>query len=190
MKLKCGFFSLIFAILFILFINNVTSKEIEFETETESMATALATTADNGDRNKSVELTSDEIKSDEIDENYENDDISDTITSGGMDMIGMQIGTDQVAPIVNQILGPISSTIQPYLGPLAPLSSVIGSIITHTVTELIVNLINETVASTKRQDFMQIRNLNYTSFLVTVPNNGRFLLLTKTKPSHKKPKRF
>lgn len=185
MKLNCGSFSLIFAFLLSCSINNVTSEETEFEAETESAIAAL-TIVTNGDEMKNDEIQSDEIDSDENEDNF---DFTSVEISGGMDTTGMQISADQISPIVNQLLGPISSIVQPYLGPLAPLSSVLSSVITHTVTELIVNLINETIASAKRQEFLEIQNLNYTSYLVTVPNNGRFLLFTKTQSTHKTPKR-
>lgn len=163
-------------------VNNVTSEETEFEAQTE-------------DSNK---IDSQEINSAEIEENGE--DAIDGISSdddADLDMSsieattdGMQISAQQIAPIVNQLLGPLSTTIQPYLGPLAPLSSVLSGVISHTVTEVIVNLLNQTIASAKRQEFLQMRNYtSYTSYLVTVPNSGRFLLFTKTPTTHTKPKR-
>lgn len=202
MELNCEFFLLIFVFILNCSIYNVTSQETELESQRKSVEAALKSLAD-GKEVRSLEIESDEIKSDEIesnemtsnemnsDENVDTgfDSSSEDETSDTMDMTGFQIGADQIAPIINQLLGPLSATIQPYLGPLAPLSSVLSNVISNTVTELVVNLLNETTASAKRQEFLQIRNYtSYTSYLVTVPNNGRFLLLTKTPRTHRKPK--
>lgn len=77
-----------------------------------------------------------------------------------------QITADQIGPIISQLLSPISSTIQPYLGPLAPLSSILGQVITNTVTEVVVSLLNDTVSSAKRQEFSQFKD--YTTYLVNI----------------------
>lgn len=170
MKFNRGSFLLLFVLILNSLINNVASSELEFEAETESVQTTLPT------------LEGDEINNDENN--------SDEIASDGMDTSSLQISTEQISPIIDQLLSPLSTTIQPYLGPLAPLSNVLSSIISHTVTELVVNLLNETVSTAKRQEFLQIRNYtSYTSYLVTVPKNGRFLLLTKTRTTYRKSKR-
>lgn len=197
MKLNCGSFLLIFLFTLNGLVDKVSSEGTEFETETESIGTGLATLVDSNEFNSQEdnrdEIDSDDIMDDEIssDEHIEctDFDLPSADTEGGVDTTGMQISADQIAPIINQLLGPLSQTIQPYLGPLAPLSNVLGSVISQTVTEVVVNLLNETVNSTKRQEFLQIRNYtSYTSYLVTIPNNGRFLLFTKTPTAHAKPK--
>lgn len=186
MKFNRGNNLLIFIFILNCTVYNVASETTKFEEQTESMDTTLPTSV-NSEEIASMEVN---INSDEENSNEEEDDGFDSSsveTSGPLDMTGMQIGADQIAPIINQLLGPLSTTIQPYLGPLAPLSSVLGNVVSTAVTELVVNLLNQTVASAKRQQFLQIRNnTSYTSYLVKVPNHGRFLLLTK---SHRKPRR-
>lgn len=192
MKFNRRSFFLVFACLLNGLINNVISEETQVEAEvgTEDIDTTLATVVDNNEIN-SEEITGDEIESDEIkideissDENFEdtNFDLSNT---------GIQISAHQIAPIINELLAPLSTYLGPFLGPyLGPLSSVLSAVISQTVTEVVVNLLNQTLASTKRQELLQIRNFtSYTSFLVTIPNNGRFLLLTKTPAMHTKTKR-
>lgn len=172
MKLNRRNFLLIIVLLLNGLINDfVASEESEFEAETEIMETTLPTLVNS-------------------DEDGDNDfDLSSEPTNG-MDTTGLIVGAEQIGPIIEQLFGPLSTAIQPYLGPLAPLSSVLSSVISQTVTELVVNLLNETVSSAKRQEFLQIRNYtSYASYMVTVPKNGRFLLLTKTPTTYTKPKR-
>lgn len=197
MKLICGSFLLVFLFIFSGLVNEVTSGETEFETETESTAIDLVDSNEfNSQESEGDEIESGEIKNDEISSD-ENDECTDSDWSSAeaaddMDApTGMQISADQIAPIVNQLLGPLSASIQPYLGPLGPLSSVLSSVISQTVTEVVVNLLNETVASAKREKFPRMRrneSTSYTSYLVKIPNNGRFLIFTKTPTTHTKPK--
>lgn len=170
--------------------NNVTSEESEFEAQTEDSNNINSQEINGAEIEENGEDTIDEIGSDENIDDTDFDMTSIEATTDGMGTAGMQISAEQIAPIVNQLLGPLSTSIQPYLGPLAPLSSVLSGVISHTVTEVIVNLMNQTIASAKRQEFLQMRNYtSYTSYLVTIPNSGRFLLFTKTPTTHTKPKR-
>lgn len=82
------------------------------------------------------------------------------------------INMEQISPIISQLLSPISTTLQPYLGPLAPLSNIIANVI----TEAVINLLNDTVSSTRRQE-----QDNFTTYLVNVPRKGRYLLISKHK---------
>lgn len=75
-----------------------------------------------------------------------------------------QITANEIGPIITQLLLPLETSIQPYLGPLAPLSTILTQVITNTVTEVVVSLMNETISSAKHQD---ISNRDYSTYLVS-----------------------
>lgn len=189
MKLNSGSFLVIFLFTLNGLVNLVTTEGSgEMQINTESSMAALATLVD-GDEFNSQDIKGDEIKIDEVDNYYDEDSSDEDVdemeldsSTGGMD--SMQISAEQISPIINQLLGPLSTTIAPYLGPLAPLSSTLSGVISQTVTEMVVNLLNQTVASAKRPN-LRLKRLNstlYTPYLVKIPTKGRFLLFVK-KPT-------
>lgn len=112
--------------------------------------------------NESLEVTTTVLISNE--ENEESTTIPSV--SDGKNVTENQINLDQIGPIISQLMRPIESTIQPYLGPLAPLSTILGQVITNTVTEVVVSLLNDTVASVRRQEFSEYKD--YTAYLVNI----------------------
>lgn len=184
MKLIRGSFLLIILLTFNGLVDKVTSEGTEFETETESVVNSNEFDSQeiNVDGIENEEIQNDEVSSDENDE-YSDCDLSSAETEDDMDIpTGMQISADQITPIVNQLLGPLSVIIEPYLGPLAPLSGILSNVISQTVTGVVVNLINETVTSAKRPENRQMQsnirtNSSYAAYLVRIPNNGRFLVI-------------
>lgn len=130
---------------------------------TFSFPICIVSTEESTNKSDSEEITTVQTRLEEIEESSTtpniNDDKNVTETQN-------QITADQIGPIISQLLSPISSTIQPYLGPLAPLSSILGQVITNTVTEVVVSLLNDTVSSAKRQEFSQFKD--YTTYLVNI----------------------
>lgn len=155
-----------------------------------SMNNITSDGAQSEEQNFQTTMTSgQEISSGESEENFYSTSAEILDTTDDKNATGTYISAEQIAPIISQLLSPISSTIKPFLGPLAPLSNILGNVITNTVTELVVNLLNDTVSSAKQQEIVRIQQLDYTTYLVSVPNNGRFLLFSKNSSVYSKSKK-
>lgn len=87
------------------------------------------------------------------------------------------VTTDQVKPIVSGLLTSITNALAPLLGPLAPLSNIIGPMVNTAITDLITNAINALVGAANKRTLGQING--YDSYVINIPNQGSFLLLTK-----------
>lgn len=95
----------------------------------------------------------------------------------------VRISTEQVSSIVTEMFGGISTAIEPLLGPLAPISDILGSAITNSVAELVTSLLNQTVSSTEEQSIEPVKG--YRTFTVVIPKHGKFVLLSKTSKTQK-----
>lgn len=89
------------------------------------------------------------------------------------------VSAAQVSPIISGMLGQLGTAIQPLLGPLAPLSSILGPLITSTVTDLVTSLLNRVAQSANRNDLSKING--YNSYVVDIPNQGQYILLSKSQ---------
>lgn len=107
---------------------------------------------------------------------YEQDEVEND-SDESMDEI-KAITAEQVQPIISGMLGQLGTAIQPLLGPLAPLSNVLGPMITSTVTDLVTGLLNRVAESANRNEFAQ--NSGYDTYMVNIPNQGSYILLSKS----------
>lgn len=102
-----------------------------------------------------------------------------------LSLILSRLSTEQVTSIVSEMLGGISAAIEPLLGPLAPISDILGSVITKSVTELVTSLLNQTISSIEEQQSTdQVKG--YKTFMVTIPTHGKFILVSKTSERQEK----
>lgn len=87
------------------------------------------------------------------------------------------VTTEQVKPIVSGLLTSVTNALAPLLGPLAPLSNVITPMVNTAITDLITNAINALITTANKRTLGQING--YDSYVINIPNQGSFLLLTK-----------
>lgn len=97
------------------------------------------------------------------------------------------VTAEQVSPIISGMLGQLGTAIQPLLGPLAPLSNILGPMITSTVTDLVTSLLNRVAMSANRQEFSDVSG--YDSYVVNIPNRGQYVLLKKSPSVRTRPVR-
>lgn len=118
--------------------------------------------------------TSRDAKSD-IPNIFEQDEVDDDSDYGSDEI--KAVTAAQVSPIISGMLGQLGTAIQPLLGPLAPLSNILGPMITSTVTDLVTGLLNRVAESANRNDFAQTSG--YDTYMMNIPNQGSYILLSK-----------
>lgn len=87
------------------------------------------------------------------------------------------VTTEQVSPIVSSLLETLHTALVPLLGALAPLANVIGPMIGPSVTQTVTNAVNGLLGASNRHALGQING--YNSYVINIPDQGTFLLLTK-----------
>lgn len=95
------------------------------------------------------------------------------------------ITSDQLKPIVSGVLSSLETSLGPLLGPLAPLSSIISPLITSAVTELLAGVINALLNAATNNALGQING--YDSYVIDIPNQGSYLLLSKQAQFQSEP---
>lgn len=98
----------------------------------------------------------------------------------GIEADTSKVTTEQVSPIITGLLNTMGTSLAPLLGPLAPLSTIIGPMVNNAVTDLVTNAINGLLGSMNKDALGQMSG--YESYVINIPNQGSFLLLSK--PSH------
>ena len=91
--------------------------------------------------------------------------------------------TSPLSPLVSSVLSALGTAFTPLLGPLAPLAGAFGPVINNALTGVLTNGLQGLIGILKRDD---LPNSGYDTFLVNIPNQGSYILMTKkvgTTPS-------